>query len=1228
MGNTESAEGGGGGDGTGGEQSQGQQQQQQQQPPPHAHPRSGSSGSHPRSGSSGSFSKQQQQQQDAAYRAHQAQQIQMQPQQQRLLQQQQMSAGEVGGQGGQGHPYLPPRPGNHAHGHYPPGPNSVYNAPQYDPRYVTTDPRYAPQHAPLGYPVPPQQQQHGGYPVPPPQQQGGYPPQPQHQPPPGYPSPQQGYPPHAQQQHYPQHAQAPPPQQQRGGHPPSSPQGYPLQPQPSYKGSNKGGPTQQHPHYAPPSSRMLSAPNSFNKSSSTKSKNHASQQGRPQSSRNMTVPGTPPPGSNSNSNASSRSNTPIRQVHSNASSRSNTPNHQVNSNSNSSSSRQPPPPQPPHTQKRASNSAPNLSSNKPAPMTTRHPSVAVNVMYAKNENEGGDPYHNHGTGSASRSGSGGGPGSSASLCTDHMQRSLFGSSTGAGGGSPSGGAMYGGASGQGQGSGHPGGHVQKGVGHGSPYHQAHAPTSTSTYQETYPSSSNPADSMKYYQTAAAAKLKHGVACVKKGQSGGQYAQGQGAAGANTHCSSSSESSEGDSTSQWKHAWEQDDDEGEDEGEDFEDDDEHEGIGPPPAGAAAAAAATQQQQQHQHNIPPFRPGVDSGHSSATASGRGLGLGAMSGSGLVKSPPSMPEAEVQQRQLQDSFGKLLSPTSSSASASAQQEVAIAPAPSGDTESAQEDFALSKRANEILTEGQNAVPWDTMSESVTTTTGLTVVADHPCVKMFYPLLRVLGKGSFGKVVLVRKRSGAECGGLFAMKILRKAHLVKRRQIERTKTERQVLAVADHPFIMKLHFAFQSSDKLYLVLDYCPGGELFFHLSRYRRFPERVARFYTAELVLAIDHLHSKGIIYRDLKPENVLLDADGHVKLGDFGLAKDGITHPCRGATSMCGTPEYMSPEVLQQQGHGFCVDYWGLGMLVYEMMTGLPPWYTTDRSKLFRKLKSAPLEVPSYFSPASTDCVKSLLLRDQYKRLGAHGVAEVKAHPFFQEPPLNFDMLMQKRIEAPIRPCEGWKATISDKNDQDTKNGGVANNGGSQGDANHGNVIDPSNPSAAQQAGMSNKELDEATTNFDKSFTRMPVETVDMGPGGTLDENGTMQAASHKDGNEADGDSTSHSSQLNTDTFMGFTFDEHNPPPPAHGMASAASSASNASNGAVPPAGYTNSHPYSQPQHQQQLLRHSQQHAQQQAQAHAQQHQRHAPVPHPKQQQQQHQQPPRQSQQQRR
>jgi serum/glucocorticoid-regulated kinase 2 len=350
--------------------------------------------------------------------------------------------------------------------------------------------------------------------------------------------------------------------------------------------------------------------------------------------------------------------------------------------------------------------------------------------------------------------------------------------------------------------------------------------------------------------------------------------------------------------------------------------------------------------------------------------------------------------------------------------------------------------------------------------------------------------------QVVLVQKQIGKERGALFAMKILRKTHLVKRRQIERTRTERKVLSVVNHPFIMKLHYAFQSPDKLYLVLDYCPGGELFFHLSRFRRFPERVARFYAAELLLAIGHLHKRGIIYRDLKPENVLLDADGHVKLGDFGLAKAGIKHPCEGATSMCGTPEYMAPEVLSQHGHGFCVDYWGLGMLIYEMMTGLPPWYTTDRAKLFRRLKSAPLDIPTYFSAQAANCVSALLERNPRRRLGVTGIRTAMEHEFFRS--ISWRSLYGKRVEAPIRPCEGWAPPSGE-----TTPGGGMNNSA----APHSN---------STMENMNSNELDAATANFDNTFTRMPVETEDRTHDDLSDE-GEIE-------------------ELHEDTFVGFTFDD--------------------------------------------------------------------------------------------
>jgi len=409
--------------------------------------------------------------------------------------------------------------------------------------------------------------------------------------------------------------------------------------------------------------------------------------------------------------------------------------------------------------------------------------------------------------------------------------------------------------------------------------------------------------------------------------------------------------------------------------------------------------------------------------------------------------------------------------------------------ETKTIAEDTSMATRQVDwLLGEGENGVQWDTPASDE------PITYEKPNSSMFH-LLRVLGKGSFGKVVLVQKQAGLEGGGLFAMKTLRKAHLLKRGQIERTKTERKVLSLMNHPFIMKLHFAFQTDDKLFLVLDYCAGGEIFFHLSRHRRFPEKVARFYTAELLLALGHCHDHGIIYRDLKPENILLDSQGHVKLGDFGLAKGNIRHAHKGALSRVGTPEYMAPEILQQIGHGFCVDYWGLGMLVYEMMTGLPPWYTTDRQKLFRRLNSAPLEIPAFFSPHASAFVLSLLQRDPRRRLGVRGHRFVQEHDFFYG--MEFAALLSKKLRPPISPCEGWMPTqISD---DCIKN------------------ID----SDVQDTNILSVELDAATANFDKQFTKMSVDS-------------SAEHCSEYDSS----DGFYSEGELHERTFVGFTFDEQN------------------------------------------------------------------------------------------
>jgi len=204
-----------------------------------------------------------------------------------------------------------------------------------------------------------------------------------------------------------------------------------------------------------------------------------------------------------------------------------------------------------------------------------------------------------------------------------------------------------------------------------------------------------------------------------------------------------------------------------------------------------------------------------------------------------------------------------------------------------------------------------------------------------------------------------------------------------------------------------------LYFVLEFCPGGELFFHLSRTGRFSEGRTKFYSAELLLALGYLHSLNIIYRDLKPENVLLDAQGHAKITDFGLSKEGVEDNFS-AKSMCGTPEYLAPEILDKRGHGKAVDWYSLGALTYEMLTGLPPYYTRDREKLFDRIRRGELAYPQYVTGIAKDLLEKMLCREPNSRLGGgpEGDKDVKAHPFWGD--INFDMLYNKQIPTPFTP----------------------------------------------------------------------------------------------------------------------------------------------------------------------------------------------------------------------
>jgi len=275
-------------------------------------------------------------------------------------------------------------------------------------------------------------------------------------------------------------------------------------------------------------------------------------------------------------------------------------------------------------------------------------------------------------------------------------------------------------------------------------------------------------------------------------------------------------------------------------------------------------------------------------------------------------------------------------------------------------------------------------------------------------FELLKVLGRGSFGKVMQVRKKSD---GKIYAMKILKKQAIIARNQVEHTKAERKILQALQHPFLMTLRYAFQSKEKLYFVLDYYQGGELFFHLKNNRRFPEDVARIYVAEIALALGHLHSLAVIYRDLKPENILLDDNGHVCLTDFGLSKD--VEPTDKAHTFCGTPEYLAPEIVTGAGHDKAVDWWSLGILLYELTVGIPPFYSQNVNEMYNKIQHGVLRFPPFLSEPCKSLIVQLLNRDPKKRLGSKDdVNDLKAHAFFK--PLNFEKLMKKEVDVPYKP----------------------------------------------------------------------------------------------------------------------------------------------------------------------------------------------------------------------
>jgi len=307
----------------------------------------------------------------------------------------------------------------------------------------------------------------------------------------------------------------------------------------------------------------------------------------------------------------------------------------------------------------------------------------------------------------------------------------------------------------------------------------------------------------------------------------------------------------------------------------------------------------------------------------------------------------------------------------------------------------------------EGQND------QEEKTTEIELGNVAPSGCDRAStkdFELLRVLGQGSFGKVFLVRKVRGQDVGTLYAMKVLKKATLKVRDRV-RTKLERNILAEVNHPFIVKLRYAFQTEGKLYLILDFQRGGDLFTRLAKEVMFTEEDVKFYLAELALALHHLHSLGIIYRDLKPENILLDEDGHIAVTDFGLCKEGFE---KKAFSFCGTVEYMAPEVVNRKGHDVAADWWSYGVLMFEMLTGKLPFSGEDRKDTMNQILKARLQMPAFLSPEAQSLLRVLFKRNPANRLcsGPNSIEDLKNHQFFAS--INWEKLLKKQVSPPFQP----------------------------------------------------------------------------------------------------------------------------------------------------------------------------------------------------------------------
>ncbi|KAF1344534.1 kinase-like domain-containing protein [Delphinella strobiligena] len=333
-------------------------------------------------------------------------------------------------------------------------------------------------------------------------------------------------------------------------------------------------------------------------------------------------------------------------------------------------------------------------------------------------------------------------------------------------------------------------------------------------------------------------------------------------------------------------------------------------------------------------------------------------------------------------------------------------------------QNDVAATTASNGAV---RSSLPVQASANPVRETKGKYTLTD-------FQISRTLGTGSFGRVHLVQSKHNQR---FYAVKVLKKAQVVKMKQVEHTNDERRMLQKVKHPFLITLWGTFQDSKNLYMVMDFIEGGELFSLLRKSQRFPNPVAKFYAAEVTLALDYLHSLNIIYRDLKPENLLLDRHGHLKITDFGFAKEvpDITW------TLCGTPDYLAPEVVSSKGYNKSVDWWSLGILIFEMLCGFTPfWDSGSPLKIYENILRGRVKYPPYVHPDAQDLLSKLITHDLTKRLGnLHGGSkDVMQHPWFAE--VTWERLAKKDIDAPyVPPVRGGQgdASLFDKYPEETE-----------------------------------------------------------------------------------------------------------------------------------------------------------------------------------------------------